>query len=193
MPLKTQISMVYDANDLNAFEKLGQPKLNHSNEYLVFNGMDDGLYHPRNPLQGITDSFFIEMMIYVDRESNAEQRFLHMGSKTGEPRMLFETRLTSTNFWYLDTVLADQNHAVFLMDPKFRHRLNQWAKVKMIYQHSKITTLVNDQKEIEVPFQFSGIYEHGMSIGVRQNLISWFKGKIKYLRVGSLDSQYHPS
>jgi hypothetical protein len=186
MKTEPPISFVYDAEDMSFFEKIGNPELCHNKEYLSFNGISDGVYHPRNPLYGITDSFFVEMMIFVDPNAKAEQRFLHMGSKNGEPRMLFETRLTSTHCWYLDTVLADHKKAVFLMDPDFNHPLGTWVKIKMIYNNSKITTFVNDLKEIEHPFEFSGIHEHGISIGVRQNLVSWFNGKIKYLRVGSL-------
>lgn len=191
MQAEAQDTFVFDAEDLYSFKKFGFPSFGHHHEYLEFNGINDGLYHPQNPLYGTTDSFYVEMMIYVDRKANPEQRFLHMGSKKGEPRMLFETRLSSSTGWYLDTVLADHKNAVFLMAPKFSHPFDTWAKVKMIYQNSRVSTFVNDIREIDQPFEFSGIYEHGLSIGVRQNLISWFHGKIKYLRAGPILNR-HP-
>ncbi len=69
------------------------------------------------------------------------------------------------------------------MDEELAHPLDKWYHIAFTVKDGEQATFVNGKKELEGIVEFSPIVDGSMSIGVRQNKISWFKGAIYCIRI----------
>ena len=114
-----------------------------------------------------------------------EQRFMHSEDEGGN-RMTIETRLTADGKWALDTFLlsGDRSGQRALLDQTKLHPADQWYWVALRYDGTTETSYINGVKELEGPVHFAGMGEKGrISLGVRLNMVNWFKGEIKEVRI----------
>jgi hypothetical protein len=152
---------------------------------LVFNGKSDGLIVPVNPVAGMAQ-FTIEVLIKPDGTGDEEQRFIHI-QDSREGRIMIETRVTKDKHWALDTFLfTDKDHSRPLLDKTILHPTDQWHWVALVYDGKKMANYINGVKELEGEVSISPMLAGRMSIGVRQNMLYWYKGAIRELR-------FHPS
>jgi len=148
---------------------------------LVFNGTSDGLLVPVNPLAGWAQ-FTVEVLIKPDGVADEEQRFMHI-QDSRESRIMIETRVTKDKRWALDTFLfTDKDHNRPLLDKALLHPADQWHWVALVYDGKKMANYVNGVKELEGDVAFSPMLAGQLSVGVRQNLVYWYKGAIREVR-----------
>ena len=148
---------------------------------LVFNGRSDGLLVPVNPVAGWSQ-FTIEVLIKPDGTGEEEQRFIHI-QDSREGRIMIETRVTKDKQWALDTFLfTDKAHSRPLLDRTLLHPTDQWYWVALVYDGRKMTNYINGVKELEGEVAVSPMLAGKMSIGVRQNLLFWYKGAVREIR-----------
>ena len=148
---------------------------------LVFNGRSDGLLVPVNPVAGWLQ-FTIEVLIKPDGAGEEEQRFMHI-QDSREGRIMIETRVTKDKQWALDTFLfTDKEHSRPLLDRTLLHPTDQWYWVALVYDGKKMANYVDGVKELEGEVVVSPMLAGKMSIGVRQNLLFWYKGAIREIR-----------
>jgi len=151
---------------------------------LVFNGSSDGLLVPANPLAGWA-RFTIEVLIKPDGTGEEEQRFMHL-QDSREGRIMVETRVYKSHQWALDTFLFfDKDHNRPLLDKTLLHPTDQWHWVALVYDGTNMASYVNGVKELEGNVAFSPMLAGQISIGVRQNLVFWYKGAIR-------EARFHP-
>lgn len=152
---------------------------------LIFNGTSDGLLVPVNPLAGWAQ-FTVEVLIKPDGVGVEEQRFMHI-QDSREARIMIETRVYKNKQWALDTYLfADRNNNRPLLDKTMLHPTDQWHWVALVYDGKKMTNYINGVKELEGEVAFPPMLTGQLSIGVRQNLVYWYKGAIREVR-------FHPT
>lgn len=146
---------------------------------LQFNGQSDGLILPVNPIQGWNE-FTIELHFKPDAHGPAEQRFLHVQDQANS-RGLLELRMSDAG-WALDAFLLSGTSQRALLDPTKLHPADQWTWVAMTYKDGKLISYVNGEKQLEGEVTFAPMGPGQISLGVRQNKISWFKGLIGEVR-----------
>ena len=85
-------------------EVVGDPKVIETakGKALEFDGGDDGIFLPTHPLAGAA-VFTVEVIFQPYPNGLKEQRFFHMQEDGSEDRVMFETRLTDDDHWFLDT------------------------------------------------------------------------------------------
>ena len=149
-----------------------------------FDGAHDGLLLPLNPLAGWSE-FTIEVLFKPDREGPVEQRFLHVQDSLGS-RGLLEIRLTKQG-WALDTFLYSPKNDSrrTQLDLTKLHESDRWTWVALIYANGHMAHFINGVKELEGSVNFSPMAAGQISLGVRQNRVSWFKGGIREVRLHS--------
>lgn len=167
-------------------EVLGAPKVIQEGEAkaLCFNGESDGLLVPVNPIEGWS-RFTIEILFKPDGTGPEEQRFLHIQDERGE-RALIETRVTKDRQWALDTYLhIDMEHRLTLLDRTKLHPTDRWYWVALSYDGKTMRHYINGEKELEGEVAIPAMMKGGISLGVRQNKVFWFKGCIREVRFTS--------
>jgi hypothetical protein len=164
-------------------EVIGSPKVAGSGERssLVFDGKGDGVLVPVNPLEGLR-AFTIEVRFKPDGSGGEEQRFLHI-EDLRKQRVLIETRLTPDKQWALDTFLfQDAGHRLTLLDRTRLHPTDRWYWVALVYDGRNMSHYIDGVLELQGEVAFAPMTTGRTSIGVRQNLVSWFKGAIAEAR-----------
>ncbi len=148
-----------------------------------FNGATDGLLIDTNPLLGLS-RFTVEVVLEPAADGALEQRFLHVQETASENhRALIELRLLPDATWYVDTFLRDGESQLALIDKARTHRAGQWYVAALTYDGQTLTSYVNGVQQLSGAVAFSPLGEGQTSIGVRQNRISWFKGRIRLVRI----------
>lgn len=148
---------------------------------ICFDGVSDGLFLAANPIAG-WDQFTIEALIKPDAAGPEEQRFLHIQDER-ESRLLLETRLTDKDEWALDTfLLASPEVRLTLLDREKLHPSERWQWVALSFDGETMGHYVNGQKELEGKIAFKPMTTGRMSLGVRMNKVSWYKGCIREIR-----------
>ncbi len=148
---------------------------------IVFDGQHDGIFVPANPLAGMS-AFTIEVRFMPDGTGGEEQRFLHLEDEL-KHRVLMETRVTRDRQWSLDTFLfQDADHKRTLLDRTRLHPTDRWYWVALVYDGRKMAHYIDGVLELEGDVEFVPMSAGRTSIGVRQNLVSWFKGAIREVR-----------
>ncbi|HEU4780003.1 MAG TPA: LamG domain-containing protein [Steroidobacteraceae bacterium] len=148
---------------------------------IVFDGKADGVLVPVNPIAGWS-AFTIEVRFKPDGTGGEEQRFLHLEDSL-KHRVLMETRVTPDKQWSLDTFLfQDAGHRLTLLDRARLHPTDRWYWVALVYDGKTMAHYVNGALELEGEVAFTPMSAGRTSIGVRQNLVSWFKGAIGEVR-----------
>ena len=166
-------------------EVMGAPKpLPGAVQAISFDGARDGLLVPANPLAGC-DKFTVEILFYPASGGGEEQRFFH-AEDTAASRALMELRVLPGGQWCLDSYLRVGKTGLALLDRAKGHPLDRWHWVAMIYDGKTLTGFVNGAKEMEGDIAFPSMKDGRISLGVRQNKVSWFKGAIREVR-------FHPT
>ncbi|NMB80967.1 MAG: LamG domain-containing protein [Ignavibacteria bacterium] len=151
-----------------------------------FDGIDDGIIVHADPLDGAT-TFTVEIIFKPDTSSNPtnkEQRFLHIQNPDYEPRrMLIELRLTDDKKWFLDTHINTDTTAHTLFADQFKHPLNGWNHAALVYENGTMIHYVNGNEEMRGGIKYLPIKDANVSIGMRMNKRSYFKGEIKLIRI----------
>src|ERR1700693_1070232 len=147
---------------------------------LQFNGRNDGLFLPVNPLRGFS-KFTIEILFRPDANGLPAQRFVHIQDER-DSRIMVETRLIGGKSWSLDTFLRSGDSSRPLLDRTQRHPTGKWAWAALVYDGKTMADYVNGVKELEGPVDFAPMTDGRMSLGVRLNRVYWFKGSIKEVR-----------
>lgn len=167
-------------------ELIGAPKAasvgGHS--AVMFDGERDGLLVKANPVAA-SPALTIEILFYPASAGGKEQRFFHLQDTEGR-RTLLETRTDDQGNWWLDgfmrTSADPADKGLPLIDPKLTHAVDRWYWVALRYDGHQLATFVNGTKQCEGAAQFSTIGPGKISLGVRQNLVYWFKGAIAEVR-----------
>ena len=164
-------------------EVFGAPKI-VAGPALQFNGTNDGLILPVNPIAGWA-KFTIEVLFMPDADGPHAQRFVHLADEK-ERRVLLETRSSDGASWSLDTFLRGAKDDCTLRDMTKLHPTGQWAWVALVYDGRMMSHYVNGVKELESEVSFEPMTSGRSSIGVRLDRLYWFKGRIKEMR-------FHPA
>ena len=162
---------------------LGAPKIVDSSAggpALQFNGHNDGLIIPGNPIGGWR-KFTIEVLFLPEADGPRAQRFLHIADRAGS-RALIETRTTDGKSWILDTYLASGKKGRTLRNRVRHHPTGKWAWVALVYDGKKVADYVNGVREFEGRTIFPPMTDGSTSLGMRLNRVFWFKGSIKEAR-----------
>lgn len=163
---------------------LGSPKVaeDDSGRAVAFDGVSDGIFVDANPIEGLA-RFTVEVVFWPDADGPAEQRFLHFQEHGEGRRVLFETRMLPGGQWALDTFLRDGDNSLPLLDRALAHPAGQWHAAALTYDGETMTHYVNGKQELTGKVKFGPMTAGRVSIGVRQNKVHWFKGKIRAVRV----------
>lgn len=151
-----------------------------SGKAVQFDGIDDGLLVPSNPMAGAKE-FTVEVVFKPYSGGSKEQRFIHM-QQDDNNRALIELRSIDNN-WFLDTFIKSNGTGTVLYAENDLHPSDQWWHACFVCSADSMTHYVNGVKELSMPITFSPVSSGATSIGVRQNLVSWYKGAIKTLKV----------
>lgn len=151
---------------------------------LEFDGAHDGIFVPAIPTAGAT-AFTIEVLFRPDEGGNEAQRFFHVQDAAGK-RALLEIRTNHKGGWWLDAFLRTSPDAsdkgLTLIDPAKVHPTDRWYWVAMRYDGQRLANFVDGVKQEEGEGNFTALGDGKVSIGVRQNLVYWFKGAIREVR-----------
>lgn len=163
-------------------EVLGAPKVVHTaaGDALEFDGAHDGIFVPANPLEGLAQ-FTIEVLFWPETGGPEQQRFVHLQDTAGS-RALIETRLNADGGWWLDTFLWKTGEGRPLIDPQRIHPTGKWYWVALRYDGKMAAHFINGVQEREREVEFGPMGPGRVSLGVRQNKVYWFKGKIREIR-----------
>lgn len=159
---------------------LGAPEPDGDAPALRFDGVDDGLILPVNPIGGWR-KFSIEALFRPDPSGREAQRFLHI-QEVDDHRCLLEIRLNEDGRWSLDAYLRWRGKGRALLDRTKVHPAGEWTWVAVVYDGAKATTFVNGVKELDAEIAFAPMRGGRTSLGVRLNEVSWFKGTIGEVR-----------
>jgi len=157
----------------------GQPTATPA-EGLMFNGKSDGVLLDTNPIEGLAE-FTIEILFRPDADGPAEQRFFHIEDQK-KSRLLLETRILPGGRWALDAFLYTTENSRVLLDRTKTHPCDQWTWVALRYKDGRMSHAINGVTELEGDVAFPPMIAGATSIGVRQNLVHWFKGSILEIR-----------
>jgi len=160
---------------------LGAPQVTEGDHAVHFNGVDDGLTVPVNPLAGLKE-FTIEILFEPRAGGGAEQRFFHVEDDAGS-RVLLEIRMTPDGQWALDTFMLSGKSGLALLDRSKLHPADRWCWVALRYDGRRMTHYVNGRQELEGHVDFAPMQAGRASLGVRLNRISWFKGALEEVRI----------
>ena len=159
----------------------GSPKMIETplGEAVAFS--QDAYFLDINPLKGLTQ-FTLEVIFKPDGDGRFDQRFLHIGTM-GE-RLMFEIRVNRDSTWYFDTHFTlSNNEKLTMISEKLTHPTERWYHAALIVDGARATVYIDGIVEFNEPLVYAPINEGIVSIGVRQNLVSWFKGSMYRLRV----------
>lgn len=146
-----------------------------------FDGVNDGLLVDGNPMAGATE-FTVEIIFKAYTGGGVEQRFLHF-QQDNDNRILIELRNNNDENWTLDTFIKSGSSSQALLDYSFVHPLDEWAHAALVFKDGKMEHFVNGEKELEGTVDYVEVNSGQTSLGVRMNLVSWFKGAIHSVRV----------
>ena len=147
-----------------------------------FDGRGDGLFLDVNPLAGL-ERFTVEVLFAPAPDGPAEQRFLHAQESRSENRAMMEIRILPERSWCLDTFLRHDPASLTLIDRRATHSADRWHVAALRYDGTVMAHYVDGIREAEGPLMFAPIGAGRTSIGVRQNLAYWFKGRIRLVRI----------
>jgi acetyl esterase/lipase len=147
-----------------------------------FNGTSDGLFIGANPLRGL-ERFTIEVLFEPAPDGAEEQRFVHVEESGSGNRALVELRRLPDATWTLDTFLRHGDASLTLIDRSRTHPTSRWHTASLTFDGKTMTHYVDGVPEASGEVAFRTLGEGRTSIGVRQNRVSWFKGRIREIRI----------
>jgi hypothetical protein len=144
-----------------------------------FDGVDDALFVDVHPLAG-ADTFTWEAIFRPDG-GQIEQRWFHLQESGSENRMLFEIRVIDSQ-WCLDSYTHSGSAQHALLDRTRLHPLGAWYHVASVYDGRTYSNYVNGVEQGRTEIRFAPQGAGRSSIGVRINLVNYFKGAIHAAR-----------
>jgi len=159
---------------------LGAPRVTAGEPAVHFNGVNDGLVLPVDPLAGLRE-FTIEILFKPEAGGPPEQRFLHIEDERGS-RALIEIRLLEGDRWCLDTFLFSGTSRLPLIDRTKLHPAGRWTWAALVYDGRKMAHFINGVREVEGEMTFDPMTAGRTSLGVRLNQTFWFMGAIREVR-----------
>lgn len=156
---------------------LGNPRVVDTpvGKAIEFDGVDDALFVDVHPLAGAT--VFTWEAIFRPDGGNRAQRWFHLQESGSDNRMLFEVRVVGDR-WFLDSYNFSTTGEATLMNKGSLHPVGQWYHVAAVYDGKVFSNYVNGvrdgAKEVALAPQGPG----RTSMGVRINLVDYFKGAI---------------
>ena len=164
---------------------LGSPVVTSTphGDALCFDG-DDAVVLDGHPLDGL-GVFTLEALVRIDGVTDAafnQPRYLHIEATTGPARATMEARVTETTF-YLDTFLLAGTASRTLVDSGKLHPVGQWTWTALTYDGATMRHFVDGVEDANGAVAVPAFGPGKLSLGVRQNLMYWFKGCIRELRV----------
>jgi hypothetical protein len=140
-----------------------------------FGGVDDALMVDVHPLAG-AETFTWEAIFRPDGGA-AAQRWFHLQESGSDNRMLFEIRVVGDR-WYFDSFVHSGDADKALIDRERLHPLGAWYHVAAVYDGREFRNYVNGVQEGAAEIHFAPQLPGRSSIGVRINLVDYFKGAI---------------
>ena len=110
-----------------------------------------------------------------------EQRWFHLQEAGTDNRMLFEIRVIDGQ-WCLDSYGHSGDAQQALMDRSKLHPLGIWYHVAAVYDGREFRNYVNGIQQNAANIRFAPQGQGRSSIGVRMNLVNYFKGGIHAAR-----------
>ena len=141
-----------------------------------FDGVDDALFVDVHPLAGAS-AFTWEAIFRPDCGGTPEQRWFHLQETGSDNRMLFEIRVVGDR-WYLDSFINSAGGTATLMNRSSLHPLGAWYHVATVYDGRTFSNYVNGARDGAAEVQLQPQGTGRTSIGVRINLVNYFKGAI---------------
>ena len=163
---------------------VGQPRVVETSQgqAVQFDGVDDALFVDAAPLRGL-EKFTAEIVFRPAQNGPREQRFFHLQEDETSNRVLFETRLTDDDRWFLDTFIRSGGTGVTLFAEDFTHPIGPWYHAAIVVDGSRMHHYVNGQLELSSELAYKPQGPGRTSLGVRINRVSWYKGEIREVRV----------
>lgn len=168
----------------HAVTLIGTPKVvtTPAGPAIDFNGATDGLLLDVNPIEGLAQ-FTVEVVFEPAPDGPEEQRFIHISENGSERRLMMETRVLPDRTWALDTYLRMEAPGLALLDKAKTHPGGAWHATALTYDGRTMTSYVDGVRELSGEVPFAPLKAGKIGIGVRQNLVSWFKGRIRLIRI----------
>jgi hypothetical protein len=160
---------------------LGSPRVIDTSigKAMQFDGIDDALFVEVHPLAG-AKTFTWEAIFRPDG-GNREQRWFHLQETGSDNRMLFEIRVVDDR-WFLDSFNFSTTGSGTLMNKKSLHPFGAWYHVATVYDGKVFSNYVNGVQDGAAEVELSPQRAGRSSIGVRINLVDYFKGAIHLAR-----------
>ena len=160
---------------------LGDPRVVETpiGKAVEFDGVDDALVVDVHPLAG-AETFTWEAIFRPDG-GQTEQRWFHLQESGSDNRMLFEIRVIDGQ-WCLDSYGHSGDAQKALMDRTRLHPLGAWYHVAAVYDGRRFSNYVNGTLQGAADIRFAPQGPGRSSIGVRMNLVNYFKGAIHLAR-----------
>lgn len=184
----TPAPIVWDVDNLariggRTVQVIGAPRVvaTDAGPAVEFNGRTDGLVIDTNPLANLS-RFTLEVLFAPDADGAEEQRFLHIQEAASENRAMVELRLVEAR-WSLDTFLLHGQERLTLLDRTKTHAAAGWHVASMTFDGRAMSHYVDGVLQGAGSVAFQPLGEGRTAIGVRQNLVSWFKGRVRTVRV----------
>jgi len=95
---------------------------------------------------------------------------------------MLETRLNKDGTWYADAFMKSGSNARALIDPNNLHPTGTWYSFALVYDGHDMTYYIDGKEEMTAEIAFAALGPGSTSIGVRQNLVHWYKGAIRTIR-----------
>ena len=146
---------------------------------IEFDGVNDALLVDVHPLAG-ADAFTWEAIFRPDGGQPA-QRWFHLQEAGSDNRLLFEIRVIDGQ-WCLDSYGHSGDAQQALMNRDRLHSLGAWYHVAAVYDGREFRNYVNGTQEGAAEIRFAPQKPGRSSIGVRINLVDYFKGAIHIAR-----------
>lgn len=161
---------------------LGTPKVIETDrgKAVLFDGVGDGLFIDALPVAG-WGKFTVEVDFRPDAGGLPEQRYFHLQEAGTKNRIMLETRLVGDS-WYSDAFMQSGDRAKALIDPNNTHPVGKWYTLRLVYDGRTMTHYIDGKQEGTWEMPFVPLAGGTTSIGVRQNLVCWFKGAIRQAR-----------
>ncbi len=169
----------------HATKVLGHPQVIETpmGKAIAFNGVDDALFVNVHPLAG-AETWTWEMVFKPDADGRPEQRIFHLqsvdpatGEDVPEERVLFEIRIRDGQ-WCLDSFATSGGQRLPLLNCEKRYPFGKWYRVTTVYDGKMLKNYVGDELQGEGEVHLIPQRAGHLSVGVRMNLVDYYKGAI---------------
>ena len=163
---------------------LGSPRVidTEVGKAVLFDGVDDALLIDAHPLEG-AETFTWEAIFRPDGGEPA-QRWFHLQETGTDDRLLFEIRVVGDQ-WYFDSYVHSGPAETALIDQERLHPLGRWYHVAAVYDGIEFSNYIDGIQEGRQRIHVSPQKAGRVSVGVRINLVNYFKGAIRLARFTS--------